>query len=76
MLQAIVSEFDNRYIDGLGDEFGGRYQLDVDVNTLIFTHHSLFSKEHVLASRLRQMYDQYLKRKQKEVAQYLTEKVS
>ncbi len=70
-----MSEFDNRYIDGLGDEFGGRYQLDVDVNTLVFTHHSLFSKEHVLASRLRQMYDQYLKRKQKDVAQYLTEKV-
>ncbi|XP_072045143.1 coiled-coil and C2 domain-containing protein 2A-like isoform X2 [Amphiura filiformis] len=73
--KAIVSEFDNWYIDGLGDELGGRYQLDVDVNTLIFTHHSLFSKEHVLASRLRQMYDQYLKRKQKDVAHYLTEKL-
>ena len=36
-----MSEFDNRYIDGLGDEFGGRYQLDIDVNTLVFVHHLL-----------------------------------
>ena len=53
----------------------GLFQIDVDINTLVFTHHPFFGKEHVLESRLRQQYDQYLKRKQKDMAQYLTDKV-
>ncbi|XP_071499381.1 coiled-coil and C2 domain-containing protein 2A-like [Diadema antillarum] len=51
------------------------HQIDIDINTLVFTHHPFFSKEHVLASRLRQQYDQYLRRKQRDMAQYLTDKL-
>uniref|UniRef100_A0A3Q3W296 C2 domain-containing protein n=1 Tax=Mola mola TaxID=94237 RepID=A0A3Q3W296_MOLML len=40
----------------------GDFQLDVDVSGLIFSHHPLFSREHVLGARLAQLYDQYLTR--------------
>ncbi|XP_038057381.1 coiled-coil and C2 domain-containing protein 2A-like isoform X2 [Patiria miniata] len=73
--KAVTTEFDHRYIDGLGDNLRAQYQLDIDVNMLVFTHHSLFSKEHVLASKLQQMYNQFLKSKQKNTAQYLSEKL-
>ncbi|XP_076317683.1 coiled-coil and C2 domain-containing protein 2A-like isoform X2 [Tachypleus tridentatus] len=36
-----------------------RYQLDVDLSSLIFHHHPLFSKEHVLASKLQELYEEY-----------------
>nr|XP_061790325.1 coiled-coil and C2 domain-containing protein 2A-like [Nerophis lumbriciformis] len=54
----------------------GDYQLDVDVSGLIFSHHPLFSREHVLASRLAQLYDQYLNRQRNNLTEHLTDKLN
>lgn len=51
------------------------FQLDIDISGLIFTHHPCFSREHVLAAKLAQLYDQYLARSQRNKAQFLTDKV-
>jgi len=73
-LQAILSDCDGRIINGLHDT-EGHYQLDVDVNTIVFSHHHLFSREHVLSAKLNDMYQQYLARNKMKVANILTEKV-
>uniref|UniRef100_A0A4W3JHN1 Coiled-coil and C2 domain containing 2B n=1 Tax=Callorhinchus milii TaxID=7868 RepID=A0A4W3JHN1_CALMI len=52
------------------------YQLDIDISSLRFTHHPLFSKEHVLAARLTQLYNNYQHRQQQNVTEVLTEKVT
>ncbi|XP_023810274.1 coiled-coil and C2 domain-containing protein 2A isoform X2 [Oryzias latipes] len=54
----------------------GDYQLDVEVFGLIFSHHPLFSREHVLASRLCQLYQQYLTRQQNNLTRHLTDKLN
>lgn len=53
----------------------GNFQLDIDISGLIFTHHPCFSREHVLAAKLAQLYDQYLARHQRNKAKFLTDKV-
>ena len=73
--QAITKEFDSRYIDG-SLENHGRYQLDVDLNTVAFSHHHLFSKEHVLSNRLERMCREYRERGRRNITEYLSEKVS
>ena len=57
------------------DEGDAQYQLDVDLSTLTFTHHPLFSKEHVLASRLQQNYKQYTERRRKALSLHFSDKV-
>ncbi|XP_072192198.1 coiled-coil and C2 domain-containing protein 2A isoform X2 [Excalfactoria chinensis] len=64
----------NQYLVGPGD-FQGSFQLDIDISGLIFTHHPCFSREHVLAAKLAQLYDQYLARKQKNLTELLTDKL-
>ncbi|XP_050803256.1 coiled-coil and C2 domain-containing protein 2A isoform X1 [Gopherus flavomarginatus] len=64
----------NQYIVGSGDP-QGQFQLDVDISGLIFTHHPCFSREHVLAARLAQLYDQYLARRQQNLTKLLTDKL-
>uniref|UniRef100_A0A8C5TLA4 Coiled-coil and C2 domain containing 2A n=1 Tax=Malurus cyaneus samueli TaxID=2593467 RepID=A0A8C5TLA4_9PASS len=64
----------NQYFVGPGD-FQGMFQLDIDISGLIFTHHPCFSREHVLAAKLAQLYDQYLARKQKNLTKLLTDKL-
>ncbi|XP_050751273.1 coiled-coil and C2 domain-containing protein 2A [Gymnogyps californianus] len=64
----------NQYLVGPGD-FQGPFQLDIDISGLIFTHHPCFSREHVLAAKLAQLYDQYLARKQKNLTKHLTDKL-
>jgi coiled-coil and C2 domain-containing protein 2A len=59
---------------GSGDP-PGNFQLDIDISGLIFTHHPCFSREHVLASKLAQLYDQYLARQQRNKTKFLTDKV-
>ena len=54
----------------------GEYQLDVDVSGLIFSHHPLFSREHVLTARLAQSYDLHLTRGRDNLSLHLTHKVS
>ena len=56
-------------------EAKGQYQLAIDVNTIIFHHHHLFSAEHVLTSRLTRDYELYMHRRHKKTVEYLGEKV-
>ncbi|XP_075714376.1 coiled-coil and C2 domain-containing protein 2A [Rhinoderma darwinii] len=53
----------------------GEFQLDIDISGIVFTHHPLYSREHVLASKLSQLYDQYLGRKQKNLSNLLSDKL-
>jgi len=54
----------------------GQYQLDVDVNTVVFWHHHLFSQEHVQASQITRLYEEYVSRMRKKTVEFLTGKVS
>ena len=49
--------------------------MDIDLSSLHFTHHPLFSVEHVMAARLQQACDQLKKRQRNEMAEYHSEKV-
>uniref|UniRef100_A0A3Q4GB70 Coiled-coil and C2 domain containing 2A n=1 Tax=Neolamprologus brichardi TaxID=32507 RepID=A0A3Q4GB70_NEOBR len=71
--KAVKSKYANLYIAG-GADPEGDYQLDVDVSGLIFSHHPLFSREHVLGARLAQLYDQYLTRQRNNLTGHLTDK--
>ncbi|KAF7652982.1 hypothetical protein LDENG_00089110 [Lucifuga dentata] len=73
--KAVKSKYANLYIAGIGEPEGD-YQLDVDVSGLIFFHHPLFSREHVLGSRLAQLYDQYLTRQNNNLTGHLTDKLN
>ncbi|XP_078401088.1 coiled-coil and C2 domain-containing protein 2A isoform X1 [Cetorhinus maximus] len=72
--KAEKSMYDNRYIAG-SSELHGHFQLDIDVAGIVFTHHPMFSREHVLATKLAQLYDQYLFRKQKNLASLYSDKL-
>lgn len=69
------SKYADLYIASTADPEGD-YQLDVDVAGLIFSHHPLFSREHVLGARLAQLYDQYLTRQHNNLTGHLTDKVN
>jgi len=63
-------------VDKMAVNVGRDYQLDVDVNTVVFHHHHLFSREHVHASQLTRLYEEYVSRMRKRAAEFLTGKVS
>lgn len=44
----------------LKPESGKGYQLELDISSISFLHHPLFSTEHVIESRLLQMCDKHL----------------
>lgn len=73
--QALKSKYANQYISGAADPEGD-FQLDVDVSGLIFSHHPLFSREHVLGARLAQLYDRYLTRQHNNLTGHLADKVN
>lgn len=72
--QALKPTSKNLYVPG-GAELEGDFQLDVDVSGLIFSHHPLFSREHVLGTRLTELYDHYLTRQHNKLTAHLTDKV-
>ncbi|XP_062991570.1 coiled-coil and C2 domain-containing protein 2A isoform X1 [Elgaria multicarinata webbii] len=72
--KAVQMRVANQYIVGAEDP-QGQFQLDVDIAGLIFTHHPCFSREHVLAAKLAQLFDQYLSRKQRNLTKLLTDKL-
>uniref|UniRef100_A0A3Q1IF17 C2 domain-containing protein n=1 Tax=Anabas testudineus TaxID=64144 RepID=A0A3Q1IF17_ANATE len=74
-LQTVYKKYANLYFSGAADPEGD-YQLDVDVSGLIFSHHPLFSREHVLGARLAQLYDQYLTRRHNNLTGHLTDKLN
>ena len=49
--------------------------LDMDINSISFSHHHLFSKEHVLASRLKELYQLYALKEENCIVDYLNERV-
>ncbi len=56
----------------LGDDI---FQMDVDLHSLVFTHHHLMSLEHVMAQRLRQLYDEYQGVVEKDAVGYCQQRV-
>lgn len=52
-----------------------RYQLDLDISSISFMHHPLFSPEHVIESRLFQMYKKYRYNEKKDIVNTLKQKV-
>ncbi|XP_013928970.1 PREDICTED: coiled-coil and C2 domain-containing protein 2A-like, partial [Thamnophis sirtalis] len=71
--KALKMRLANQYIVE-NDDLQSCFQLDIDISGLIFTHHPCFSREHVLAAKLAQLFDQYLSRKQRNVTKLLTDK--
>ena len=55
----------------LADDF----ELGIDIINMKFTHHHLFTKEHVVASRLQASCLEYVKREKEAIAAYLEDKV-
>ncbi|XP_068133730.1 coiled-coil and C2 domain-containing protein 2A isoform X2 [Hyperolius riggenbachi] len=74
-IKAIPTKKSNQYIVGSGG-LEEEFQLDIDISGIVFTHHPLFSREHVLSTKLSQLYDQYLGRKQRNLASLLTDKLN
>ncbi|XP_034264769.1 coiled-coil and C2 domain-containing protein 2A isoform X5 [Pantherophis guttatus] len=72
--KALKMRLANQYIVG-NDDPQSCFQLDIDISGLIFTHHPCFSREHILAAKLAQLFDQYLSRKQRNVTKLLTDKL-
>jgi coiled-coil and C2 domain-containing protein 2A len=60
LFQAAISDFENKYIVQPG-EIGveDRYLLELDICSVSFSHHPLFSREHVLAQRVTELYQKY-----------------
>lgn len=53
-----------------------KYFLEVQVLELLFTHHPLFTREHVLATILSQLYAKYVHRSNNSVAKRLEQRLS
>lgn len=53
-----------------------KYRIDLDINQAQFNHHRLFSAEHVLAFRLKNMYEHFLLTQQQNQIELLTAKVT
>lgn len=73
-MQAMYPELENCIITEPGDH-NEIYQLDLNISSIVFSHHSLFNLEQVLASRLFDIYESFQKRQQQNVTRLLSEKV-
>lgn len=51
------------------------YQLDLNISSIVFSHHSLFNCEQVLAVKLIDIYECFQKRQEQNVTNLLSEKV-
>jgi len=54
---------------------GGGCELGVDIISMKFTHHHLFTKEHGIVSRLQALCSEYLKREKEAISMHLEDKV-
>ncbi|CAF4571456.1 unnamed protein product [Rotaria sp. Silwood1] len=52
-----------------------RYRLDIDLGKITFVHHHLMSMEHVLAMKMKQMYECYTVRRQQRIVHQLSERI-
>ncbi|XP_075249259.1 coiled-coil and C2 domain-containing protein 2A-like isoform X4 [Convolutriloba macropyga] len=75
-VKASASENDSRYIDGRVSESSvGKYQLSIEIPDITFTHHPLYTREHVLAGRLSEAYEEYASKTDKNVADHYSDKL-
>ncbi|XP_030060823.1 LOW QUALITY PROTEIN: protein CC2D2B [Microcaecilia unicolor] len=72
--KAMKSEQESSIISKIGGQ-AEWYQLDLNILSLMFTHHPLFSREHVLAAKLSQLYEQFQCRQQQNITHLLSEKL-
>ncbi|XP_078247403.1 protein CC2D2B isoform X6 [Pogona vitticeps] len=72
--KAMQRELENCIISESGDQTQ-IYQLDLNISSIVFSHHSLFNLEQVLASRLFDVYEGFQKRQQQNVTRLLSEKL-
>lgn len=56
---AILGDLKHRYVDLSGDL---NYVLDLDISFIQFSHHPLFSREHLVAQRLKELFIKYKRR--------------
>lgn len=68
------SDLDNKYICGAID-IEGQFILEVDVVSITFTHHPLFSKEHVVAEQLTELYQTHALRVEQKTEERLSGKL-
>lgn len=52
-----------------------KYQLDLDISSTSFLHHPLFSAEHVIESRLIQIYQKFLCNEKTDIVNTLKQRV-
>nr|XP_016851396.1 PREDICTED: coiled-coil and C2 domain-containing protein 2A isoform X2 [Anolis carolinensis] len=72
--KAMRPELEKRIITTTGEE-SKIYQLDLNISSIVFNHHSLFNCEQVLASKLLNIYECFQKRCQQNVTHLLSEKL-
>ncbi|GAB1611232.1 hypothetical protein Ahia01_001410400, partial [Argonauta hians] len=72
--KAEVHEFDTRLMSGYA-HCDQNYQLDIDINSIVFSQHHLFSVEHILAHKLVSYYQQYQKIVANNSISFLTKKL-
>ena len=60
---------------GLNSVNIARYRLDLDINQIQFSFHHLFSPEHVIAYRLKNMCEHFKLTQEKNLIEILTQKV-
>ena len=63
----------NNYGQFLSD--GSVHQLSVHVAHISFLHHHLFTKEHVLASHLKELYAQYIERRKEDLTKHMEDRL-
>lgn len=51
------------------------HELQIDIGMIVFHHHPLMSREHVVAARIGEYYEAYIKHRQKNYAVFYHEKL-
>ncbi|XP_060098642.1 protein CC2D2B [Heteronotia binoei] len=72
--KAMQPEVESCIITNSGD-LSNIYQLNLNISNIIFSHHYLFTREHVLAARLLALHECFQKRQQQNVTHLLSEKL-
>ena len=54
----------------------GDVEIQVNIGTVVYLHHGLMSKEHVLASNMSQHYDEYIQKRQKNYVNFYLDKLA
>lgn len=69
-VKAYQRSVEEKYLEGTEE-----HELQIDVGTIVFHHHPLMSREHVLASKLNELYEAYFDHRQKNYAVFYHEKL-